>query len=206
MQTYDDLKKSEEKYRHVFEKSPVGIYIADQNGVILNINPACLDLLGHSSPSLIYGKNLKSFFVDPEDWERYLDILKKNSFIQEFETQFYQKNRTIIDVKMTAALRSSLTGKLSGYEGFVIDTTRLKSKEKEYWELKEKYRTVLENSLAGIYMYEDGGRFSYVNRRSLSMLGYEDADSIIGKYFWEFIHPDDREVVRKRGLPGSNLK
>lgn len=200
IQSYDEIQKSEEKYRHLFENSPVGIYITDRNGVILNINPACLDLLGYSSPSLLCGKTLQYFFVNPKDWKKYTKILDETSSIKEFETRLHHKNKTKINVKMTAAVRSSLTGKCSGYEGFIIDTTRLKDKEKEHWVLQEKYRTVLENSLAGIYMFEDGGRFSYFNPRSLKMLGYENADSLIGKHFWELIHPDDRDVARERGL------
>lgn len=200
MQDYDEIKKSEEKYRHLFEKSPVSIYITDRNGIILNINPACLDLLGYVSLSHLSGKTLESFFADPEDWEKYLGILNKNNSIKEFETQLTHKNGNIIDAKITAAVRNSLTGKLSGYEGFITDTTELKHKEKEHWKSEEKYRTVLENSLASIYMFQEGGRLSYVNLRLIKMLGYENSDSIIGKSFWDFVHPDDRNLVRERGL------
>jgi len=200
MQNYDEIKQSEEKYRHLFEKSPVSIYITDRNGTILNINPACLDLLGYVSLSHISGKVLESFFTDPDDWEKYLDILNKNNSIKEFETQLTHKNGCIIDVKMTAAVRNSLTGKLSGYEGFIIDMTELKHNEKKHWKSEEKYRTVLENSLAGIYMFQEGGRLSYVNSRLIKMLGYDNSDSLIGKSFWEFIHPNDRDLARERGL------
>ncbi len=199
-QQYLELQKSEEKYRHLFEKSPVSIYITDRNGIILNINPACLELLGYVSYSHLCGKTLESFFTDPEDWEKYLKQLDKNNSIKEFETRFCQKNGDIIDVRMTAAVRSSLTGKLSGYEGFITDITELKLNEREHLKTEEKYRTILENSLAGIYMFQDGGKFSYVNSRLIKMLGYDNDDNIVGEHFWEFIHPDDREMVRERGL------
>jgi len=196
----DKIKNSEKQYQHLFEKSPIGIYITDRNGSIFNVNPACLALLGYSSTSHLCGKTLKSLFVNSEDWKKYLQILEKDDSITEFETRLYHRNKNIIAVKMTAAIRNTLTGKLSGYEGFIIDITRFKAKEKEHWELKEKYRTVLENSLAGIYMFENGGHFSYVNPCMSEMLGYDDTDSIIGRPFWEFVHPDDRDIARERGL------
>lgn len=59
---------------------------------------------------------------------------------------------------------------------------------------------MLENSLAAIYMFQDGGHFSYVNQRFVKILGYEDQTEILGRPFWEFIAPQDREVVKKRGL------
>ncbi|MCD4744105.1 MAG: PAS domain S-box protein [Desulfobacteraceae bacterium] len=194
------IQKSEEKYRHLFEKSPVSIYITDKNGAILNINQACVNLFGYGSSNLLSGKSIATFFVNQEDWKQYIAILNQNGFISEFETRLYHKNQNIIDVKMTAAIRDSLTGKLSGYEGFIIDITELKINEKKHLKSEEKYRTVLENSLAGIYMFQEGGKFSYVNSRLIKMLGYENDDHILGKPFWEFIHPDDQERVRKRGL------
>lgn len=200
MEDYDEIKKSEEKYRHLFENSPVGIYITDRVGILLNSNPACLDLLGYASSSLLFGKNLQSFFVVPHHWDNYMDILDANESIKDFETQLYRKDGHIIEVKIAATVRNSLTGKRSGYEGFIIDTTELKNNERQHRETEEKYRTVLGNSLAGIYMFQEGGRFSYVNPQLIQMLGYENAESIIGRPFWEFIHPDDRELVRQRGL------
>ncbi|MEN8244120.1 MAG: PAS domain S-box protein [Thermodesulfobacteriota bacterium] len=200
MQNYIQIEKSEEAYRHLFEKSPVSIYITDRSGVLLNINPACLHLLGYASPSLLCGKNLESFFGDSEDWHKYLERLDRDQAIKAFETRLRQQNGNIINVRMTAAVRDSFTGKRSGYEGFIIDITEIKQKEKERWESEEKYRTVLDNSLAGIYMFQEGGRFSYVNSRLVEMVGYESADAIIGRPFWEFVHPDDKEFVRERGL------
>ncbi|MCD4719717.1 MAG: PAS domain S-box protein [Desulfobacula sp.] len=195
-----EIQKSEEKYRHLFEKSPVSIYITDRNGAILNINQACVNLFGYASSNLLCGKSIETFFVNPDDWKQYIAILNKNGFIREFETRLYHKNQNVFDVKMTAAIRDSLTGKLSGYEGFIIDITELKFNEKEHLKSEEKYRTVLENSLAGIYMFQEGGKFSYVNSRLIKMLGHGNDHDIIGRPFWEFIHPEDREMVQKRGL------
>jgi PAS domain S-box-containing protein len=49
-------------------------------------------------------------------------------------------------------------------------------------------------------MFQDGGYFSYVNPRMVKMLGYDRADEIIGRPFWEVVGEKDREVVKKRGL------
>ena len=199
-QEYLTVKSSEEKYRHLFDKSPVGIYITDRRGILLNVNPAFLELLRYSSPNDLCGKALESFFVDPKDWERYLRILECNLSIKEFGTRLINRDGGIIDVSMTAAIRNGITGKVSGFEGFIIDTTELIRNQIEQKKTEDKYRTVLENSLAGIYMFQEGGRFTYVNTRLVKMLGYDGPDEIIGEYFWKFVHPDDREIVKKRGL------
>ena len=79
----------------------------------------------------------------------------------------------------------------------------LKNRERVISDLKsseQKYRTVLENSLAAIYMFQDGGNFSYANSRMVKLLGYDRPEEIIGKPCWEFVREEDREVVKKRGL------
>jgi len=61
---------------------------------------------------------------------------------------------------------------------------------------EEKYRNIVEKSLAGILVYRDE-TILFVNSRLQSLLGYEE-DEAIGRPFWEFIHEEDRAVVRRR--------
>ena len=60
---------------------------------------------------------------------------------------------------------------------------------------QDDYRTLCEKSLAGLYVIQKG-RFSYVNSMLSNILGYEGPEELIGKSFWELIHPDDRGLVR----------
>jgi len=74
---------------------------------------------------------------------------------------------------------------------------------------QDDYRTLCEKSLAGLYVIQKG-RFSYVNSELCNALGYENPEELIGKSFWELIHPDDRGLVRlsmereqTRGFPNQ---
>lgn len=64
-------------------------------------------------------------------------------------------------------------------------------------ESEEKYRTVVENSLAGIYVIQDG-RFQYVNPRFVEMLGYASPQELVGMDFERVIHAKDRPRIRSR--------
>jgi PAS domain S-box-containing protein len=64
-------------------------------------------------------------------------------------------------------------------------------------ESEEKYRTVVENSLAGIYVIQDG-RFQYVNPRFVEMLGYARPRELVGMDFERVIHAKDRPRIRSR--------
>ena len=60
---------------------------------------------------------------------------------------------------------------------------------------QDDYRTLCEKSLVGLYVIQKG-RFSYVNSMLSNILGYEGPEELIGKSFWELIHPDDRGLVK----------
>ncbi len=62
-------------------------------------------------------------------------------------------------------------------------------------ESQQRYRTVVEQSHDGIFIYQDG-TFEFVNERFCAIAGYEE-DTLIGMDVFELIHPDDRDRVRK---------
>ena len=68
---------------------------------------------------------------------------------------------------------------------------------------QDYYRTLCEKSLAGLYVIQKG-RFSYVNSMLSNILGYEGPEELIGKSFWELIHPDDRGLVKLVMEKGKN--
>jgi PAS domain S-box-containing protein len=200
-QAIADLQGSEQKYRHFFEKSPTMIYVVDMKGRFMNINAAGVQMLGFLDAEDVIGKSFNDFFfVDDASVKDYRDIINRYGAIRDFETRMRRRDGDVREVQMTAAMRNSVTGKLKGYEGFVIDITKRKIAEKKLAESEAKYRTVLENSLAAIYMFQGGGYLSYANPRMVNMLGYDRADEIIGRPFWELIGQEDRGVVKERGL------
>lgn len=48
-ETNHESIESVDKYRHLFEQSPIGIYVTDQQGIILDANLACRALLGYGT-------------------------------------------------------------------------------------------------------------------------------------------------------------
>ncbi len=60
-------------------------------------------------------------------------------------------------------------------------------------ESEERYRILAENSLAGIYVYQDG-KFVYVNQRATEAMGYSE-DELIGQSPLVLVAPEDREKV-----------
>jgi len=60
---------------------------------------------------------------------------------------------------------------------------------------EKRHRFIVENSPDIIYMLDEDGNFSFVNERTSSLLGYSP-DEMVGRYFADFIHPEDLERVK----------
>ena len=61
-----------------------------------------------------------------------------------------------------------------------------------------RFSALAEASTALIFIYQ-GERFTYVNSASKQITGYTE-DELLNMKFWEFVHPDYREMVHQRGL------
>jgi PAS domain S-box-containing protein len=65
---------------------------------------------------------------------------------------------------------------------------------------EEKYRTLAENAMDGIYIISPSG-FKYVNPAFETVVGYSAGELCDEAFdYYSLIHPDDRELVREREL------
>jgi PAS domain S-box-containing protein len=62
-------------------------------------------------------------------------------------------------------------------------------------ESEEKYRTLVENSLTGVFIHQDG-KYVFVNDRFAQIHGYT-VQELLGKHHLALIHPDDREAIKE---------
>ena len=72
-----------------------------------------------------------------------------------------------------------------------------KSAEKELRESEEKFRNIVEISLAGIYIIQ-AGFFTYVNKKFAEILGYSVEECLNKLPFQKTVHPEDLDLVRER--------
>jgi PAS domain S-box-containing protein/putative nucleotidyltransferase with HDIG domain len=204
------LKESEEKYRSIFENSVEGIYQSTPEGRFISINPAMAHIYGYESPKemIMSITNIgKQLYVDPKEKKRHKNLLEKYGIVENFEAQLYRKDGTIIWVSLSTRAVKDATGKVLYNEGIVEDITERKRAEIALIESESKFKNLVEESIAGVYIIQDGV-FKYVNQRCAEIHGYtveEMVDKLSPK---ETILPDDlpivEENIRKR-LSGETV-
>ncbi len=76
--------------------------------------------------------------------------------------------------------------------------TERQKAERALRESELKYKTLTENSIAGIFIHQDD-KYVFVNDQFAEMLGYAP-DELLGRKYYEFVHPDQREMTKERAF------
>ncbi len=127
-----ERKQAEAKYRNIFKNAVEGIFQINLEGQYTSVNPALAKILGYDSPeSLIQDKvNLKDIHFHLEHYSKFINCLKKQREISNFESQIYRRDGRLIWILQNArAIYSPRGQRVIYYEGSVIDITNLKKTE-----------------------------------------------------------------------------
>ncbi|MBU4319243.1 MAG: PAS domain S-box protein [Proteobacteria bacterium] len=175
-----ELKKSEVRFKNVFENAEEGFFVADQKGNILRINRSLSKLFGFSSEEELK-KNIPLLnvfpFTSPRDLKTFYEHLTIKGIVKGFETEISRYGGDIRWVSINAK-RIHFEGS-DLIEGSITDITQKKLYEKAVFESEQKYRGVVENSLAAFYI-EQNHVIQFVNRRFCDITGY-DSEEITGR-------------------------
>jgi len=124
------LRKSEEKYRALFEDSRDAIYLNNQEGELIDFNLSTLELFGYSREEML-GTNTKSVFVNPDKYERRQDEIAKKGSVREFKAKLRKKDGTEMDCLITSTVRQAKDKSKLGYQGMIRDISELVSSRKQ---------------------------------------------------------------------------
>lgn len=150
----------------------------------------------------IHKDDLNGFLKAHEEW-------CNNNFRDTFRYMYRIINREgkilWLDVYYYAELDEE--GKPYAIDQIYVDITDRINYENLLRESEDKYRRLTESVPAAIFIYSDN-RFIYGNEYSVKITGYS-VEEMIGKHFWELVHPDFRDDVIKKGserLKGNEVQ
>jgi diguanylate cyclase (GGDEF)-like protein/PAS domain S-box-containing protein len=106
-----------------------GIYISSERGVILDANPAFLEMLGVTQLDDLASYGLNDMVVDPTRRMQELELLDRDGAVREFELQILRPDgaiRTVLDTTYTC--RDPGTGE-TFYHGILVDISSRKEQE-----------------------------------------------------------------------------
>ncbi|MFH0788431.1 MAG: HD domain-containing phosphohydrolase [Pseudomonadota bacterium] len=131
-QAEESLKKSEEKYRNIFNNAIEGIFQSTPEGRFISVNPATAQIHGFDSPEEmleVITDSGQQLFVNPEDRTEYKKRLEEQGKVEGFEVEMFKKDGGKIWMSFNAHVVKDNEGKVLYYEGITEDISRRKEAE-----------------------------------------------------------------------------
>lgn len=191
----EDLRESEERYKKLFEQSPIAITVIEEDGTVSMANENFAKLTGYSLDEMI-GQHFTKFVAE-EDRERMMKyheqrITGKGKPPTRYEYKCLRKDGEMRDVELSII-------KLPGNRTLSckIDITERKKMEEELRKSEEKYRLVTENSQDIIYAIDKNYELLFVTGDIEGITGYTLKDLPDGdlKKAIFAVPPEDIKVI-----------
>jgi len=194
------LRASYQMLQMVMDNIPEYLFWKDTNLVYLGCNNNYADLIGVGSPENILGKTDNELFDDKEKQDLLVEF--ENKIIDSGTAEFNTISSWVLnsgesvwfDINRIPLLDSEdkIVGILVTYD----DITRRINAESQLKESEEKFRTISERSLMGIFILQDD-QIKYINQVASTSLGYtsDEIKKLAPKGYLNLFHPDERELV-----------
>jgi diguanylate cyclase (GGDEF)-like protein/PAS domain S-box-containing protein len=193
-QAEEALRRSEERFRLLYENAPVGIIHIDENAHLTSANEKFSEISGYSPEEAIGLTN--SDITMPEDRETARgiveDLLSGKREVINREKRLLRKDGSTIWVRMTTKIIRNPLGKPQW--GIVVfeDITERKQAEEALRQSEEKFRATFERAPIGIAECAVDGKIIEANSKLADILGYTK-DELAHLTVAELSHPGDME-------------
>lgn len=198
--------------RSITNSTAEGLFMLDPNGRVTFINPAAEELIGWKAVEII-GKLLEAKVL-PESvggesgaWPLGR-ALETGSAVRHQEVFFTRKDGSRVPVVYSNAPIIDPSGMLMGSVLAAHDISERKRAEEALRHSEERYRSIVDTTVEGIWSFDLDGTTTYANGRMGEILDVPMPD-LMGISIFEFVHSgamrDARELF-SRWLRGERLK
>ena len=148
-QAEDDLRRSEEKFRLLYEKAPLGYQSLDEDGIIREVNQAWLDVMGYSRQEVI-GRWFGDF-LPPDYFERFPErfvCLRGTGEVCNLDIEMVRKDGARITVSFYGRVAFDDQGGFVRTHCMFQDMTARKQAEEALRAAEERLRLKLDSILS----------------------------------------------------------
>ena len=191
------LRRSEERYRLLFERNLAAVYWATAEGELVDCNQSFAQMFGFASRSQVMMRHALDIFGQIGNIDVLRERLRQEGSLTNLESLCLRADGTPIWVLQNISLVEDGSG-APMIQGTMIDITERKFAEQNLRQAEGRYRSIFENAAEGIFQTTLDGRWLIVNPKLSSILGYPNPAELMrsGKTKSEFYV----EMSRRREL------
>ncbi len=171
-QAEEALRRSEEKYRLIFESFHDVYYRSDKEGRITLISPSVFEQAGFH-PDEVIGRLVNEFYSDPHEYELFTELLRTHGVINDQELGLKAKNGEIIPTSVNARVILDENKKLIGVEGVLRNISERKQDEVTTQREAAKLSAMISGMRQGVVFVHADNRIAEVNEYFLKLFALE---------------------------------
>ena len=188
----EELQESELRFRSYMENAPIGIFICDETGRYVQVNPAAATITGYTGDELL-ALSLPDI-LPPESRKSVAGLFRTVAETGRVTAEFaFRRKNGQTGIWLMEGVRLSPTR----FMGLTIDITARKRAEEALIKSEEQVRMLLNSAGEAIYGIDLQGNCTFANPACLRMLGYADQEALLGRNMHRTIHhsyPDGRPL------------
>lgn len=191
------LRKSEERYRSIFESFQDIYFRMDGAGRIEIVSPSVREETGYD-PEEVVGRRVSDFSADLAVLDSFMQKIKRSGKLADFELPLRGKDGRTIHVSLNARQITDEDGTAVGVEGVLRNVTQRKENERALQESSQRLDLALEGGALGAWDWNiDTGEARFSNRWA-EMLEYSQDEIEPHVRSWEkLVHPEDFPRVQE---------
>jgi formate hydrogenlyase transcriptional activator len=188
--TEEALRKSEERWRSVFENSAIGVALTDMNGRFLATNPIYQKMLGYTEEEFQTVSFLEITHEDYREanWALVKELLEGKRDQFQIEKQYRRKDGNLIWVRNNVSLVPGTDSMPRFIMALSEDITERKEAEEALQKSEERVRLILDSTAEGIFGCDPNGTCLFCNQAAVRLLGYDDASELLGQNMHSLEH------------------
>ena len=190
------LRRSEEKFRSIFNTFDDLYYQTDMDGIITTLSPSCKQITGWYPEELI-GHQVVDLYPLPDQRKQFLEEITASGSVRDFEVIMKNKSGRHLNVSITSHIVRDRDENPVAIEGTLRDVTERRQMEDALLASEEKYRTLADFLPVMVFEADRDGRASFANRLSYPTFGITPADIVNGINILDYVVPEDRDIVKE---------
>jgi PAS domain S-box-containing protein len=169
------LRRSEERFRTLFENSPVGMYRTTPDGRILEANPKIIRLLGFETFEELSTRNLEEGGFEPSyPRETFKAQIEKSGEVRGLESAWRRQDGEVLHIREHARAVRGASGEVLYYDGVIEDVTA----EHRAEEARRLLSTAIEQGHETVVITDREGTILYVNPAFERITGYSREEAV----------------------------
>jgi len=187
-------RESEARFTELFETLQEGVYFTTPEGQLLDANPALVCMLGYTGKEELLAVNVTDLFLDAAQRIAELEELGRQGTVRSREITLRRKDGTPVTCLDTASAIRDPSGRVTRYQGTLVDITQRRQMEKQLHAEQEFARRLVDSFPDLIIVLDTQAHYTFVSPRIQESLGYEP-EELLGQGLGERTHPEDRSAL-----------